>query len=91
MEIKRPRGRPRKYPLTNSVDISTPESMPIDSELPVVLSIGIEKKGGLYSAFTMKTQGDRVIEKSAHQADIKESSLGTFYIMMLEKFIDPNY
>ena len=74
-EIKRKRGRPRKYPLNE----------------PILLSIGIERKHGtekgLFSTFVLQTQGSRVLAKKERQADIKTSSLDTLYLEMLEHFV----
>jgi len=58
---------------------------------PVLISIGIEKKRGvekgLYSAFILKTQGGRVVEKVERQADIKVSALEMMYLEMMEVFV----
>ena len=98
--MKRPRGRPRKYPLSNNVTTTSQNTSvtflseipePVNGDLPVILSIGIEKKKGLYSTFLLKTRGDRVIEKTYKQEDIKEASLNMLYIEMLEQFVDPNF
>lgn len=80
--VKRKRGRPRKHPLPESEGGA------------VLVSIGIEKKAGaekgLYSAFIMRTQGDRVLSKQNKQADIKVSALEMMYIEMLSIFVEGN-
>lgn len=62
----------------------------------VVVSIGMYKnmKGpdkGLYSTFTMHTQGDRVVKIVNKQADIKVSSLDMLHGLIVETFVDPNF
>jgi hypothetical protein len=71
-------GRPRKNPL--------PE--PIFTEEPIVISMGMEKIGKLYSAFIMKTSGDKVISKTNFQPDLKISSQMILHDQIIWAFVN---
>jgi hypothetical protein len=63
-------GRPRKNPLPYNISDPISTGEPIFTEEPVIVSMGMEKIGKMYSAFIMKTQGDKVISKTNFQPDL---------------------
>jgi hypothetical protein len=86
----RKRGRPRKSPLADA--IGTFPSTP--GEDPIRISIGIEiteEKGkNVYSAFTEKTQGGKILERIAKQKDLKQSSIDNL-LSMFQEFVNKIY
>ena len=60
----------------------------VNSAPPILVSIGIERKGKLWAAFVQTTQGDMVLERNYKLPDLKISAiseLDKLYQSMLEK------
>ena len=73
MEPKR-RGRPPK--------------LPAPSMEPVLLSMGMEKVGNLYSTFVLQTAGDKVIYKKTFPPDLKISAQMGLHDQIVSAFVN---
>lgn len=76
-------GRPRKHPL--------PDLVPVTDRIekaPVLVSLGVEKIGKLYSTFILKTSDGKVISKTNFQPDLKMSAQMVLHEQIVLNFIN---
>jgi len=58
------------------------------SEHPVLISVGMLRKNGLYHPFTMKTQGSKVISNKIEDGDMKAIAQETLKINVVRQILD---
>lgn len=58
------------------------------SDSPILISMGMEKVGKLYSPFILKTQDNKVIDKLSLQPDLKISAQMVLHDHIVKNFVN---